>query len=254
MKIAIVDDERHCIESLELDFESLSTPVEIIFSSPNPKIALAEIPKLPIDILFLDVEMPFLNGFELLDQIDPISFDVVFVTAHSEYALEAFKNKAFQFLLKPVDLDDLEEILSDWTEKNASTQYLINGVVAKQLVKLIKNEGLIKNKIAVPVSDGFEFLETDQIEYCESDSNYTRIFLSNGTHVLISKTLKEVERTLTSFLFLRIHQRYLINPNYLRRFRKTDGGFVEMKGGALLPVGKTKRGLLTEFFEIVSRG
>ncbi|PRY84735.1 LytR/AlgR family response regulator transcription factor [Mongoliibacter ruber] len=253
MNIAIVDDEKHCIESLEMDLETLELGHHIIFKTSKPMEALLELPKLKVDILFLDVEMPLLNGFELLDQLDKIDFDVIFTTAYSEYALQAFKNKAFNFLLKPVDIDELKDVLEDWKKEQQKRSYLLDETAVKDLLSKIKNEGFVKSKIAIPTVNGFEFLKTEDILYCQSENNYTKIFLQTGESKLISKTLKDVEKTLCNYLFLRIHQSYLINPKYLKQYNKTDGGYVIMDNGNSLPVSKQKRHLLIEFYDIISR-
>jgi two-component system LytT family response regulator len=253
MNIAIVDDEKHCIESLELDLQALEIDHNLIYKTNKSVEALEELPKLKIDILFLDVEMPHLNGFELLDQLETLDFDVIFTTAYSEYALQAFKNKAYNFLLKPVDSEELEEILLDWERKQKKESLLLNELAIKDLLSKIKNEGLVKSKIAIPTVQGFEFLKTEDILYCQSENNYTKIFLQTGEKKLISKTLKDVEKTLSNYLFLRIHQSYLINPKYLKQYNKTDGGYVVMDDGHSIPVSKQKRHLLTEFYDIISR-
>ncbi|EOZ98129.1 response regulator [Indibacter alkaliphilus LW1] len=253
MNIAIVDDEKHCIESLELDLQALEIDHNLVYKTNKSVEALEELPKLKIDILFLDVEMPHLNGFELLDQLETLDFDVIFTTAYSEYALQAFKNKAYNFLLKPVDSEELEEILLDWERKQKKESLLLNELAIKDLLSKIKNEGLVKSKIAIPTVQGFEFLKTEDILYCQSENNYTKIFLQTGEKKLISKTLKDVEKTLSNYLFLRIHQSYLINPKYLKQYNKTDGGYVVMDDGHSIPVSKQKRHLLTEFYDIISR-
>lgn len=253
MNIAIVDDEKHCIESLEMDLETLELGHLITFKTSKPLEALQELPKLKVDLLFLDVEMPTLNGFELLDQLGNFDFDVIFTTAYSEYALQAFKNKAFNFLLKPIDIDELEEVLADWQKSKQKRSYLLDEKAVKELLAKIKNEGFVKSKIAIPTVNGFEFLKIENILYCQSENNYTKIFLQNGETKMISKTLKEVEKTLGNYMFLRIHQSYLINPQYLKQYHKTDGGYVVMEDKNSLPVSKQKRHLLIEFYDIISR-
>jgi two-component system LytT family response regulator len=253
MNIAIIDDEKHCVESLTLDLESLPIQTNIVLKSTTPVNCLHELDALDIDLLFLDVEMPVLNGFELLEQLPKINFDVVFTTAHSEYAVKAFRNKAYNFLLKPVDIDDLEQVLGDWQQKKEAQTRLLQAADIHDLLCKIKAEGLLKSKIAIPVADGFEFLEVAHIVYCQSENNYTRIFLANQSQKLISKTLKEVEQTLSQYLFMRIHQSYLINPNYLKKYHKNDGGYVVMDSDKQLPVSKTKKELLVKFFEVISK-
>ncbi len=253
MNIAIIDDEKHCVESLALDLQSLAIKTDIVLKSTAPVKCLQELVKLKIDLLFLDVEMPVLNGFELLEQLSQINFDVVFTTAHSEYAVKAFRNKAYNFLLKPVDIDDLEQVLRDWQTKKEAQDKLLNADAVHELLIKIKAEGLLKNKIAIPVAEGFEFLEVADIIYCQSENNYTRFILANNSQKLISKTLKEVEQTLNNYLFLRIHQSYLINPNYLKKYHKNDGGFVVMEPDKELPVSKNKKEMLVKLFEVISK-
>lgn len=253
MNIAIVDDEKHCIESLEIDLKSLEIDHQIIFKTLQAKEALQQLPNLKLDLLFLDVEMPHLNGFELLDQLGKFEFDVIFTTAYSEYALQAFKNKAFNFLLKPVDIDELQMVLNDWQKDRQEKQYLMDELAVRELLIKVKNDGFIKSKIAIPTVQGFEFVKTEDILYCQSENNYTNIFLLNGEKKLISKTLKDVEKTLVSHMFLRIHQRFLINPRHLKQYNKNDGGYVIMDDGNSIPVSKQKRHLLTDFYDIISR-
>ncbi len=253
MNIAIIDDEKHCVESLALDLQSLPIQTNLVLKSTTPANCLQELSQLKIDLLFLDVEMPLLNGFELLAQLPHIHFDVVFTTAHSAYAVQAFRNKAYNFLLKPVDIDDLEQVLRDWEQKKEAQDKLLDAGAVRDLLVKIKAEGLLNIKIAIPVAEGFEFLEVADIVYCQSENNYTRIVLANQSQKLISKTLKEVEQTLSNYLFMRIHQSYLINPNYLKKYLKNDGGYVVMEPDKHLPVSKSKKELLVKLFEVISR-
>lgn len=253
MRIAIIDDEKHCVESLALDLQSLTSDLEIVLKSTRPQDCLERLQNEQIDLLFLDVEMPGINGFELLELLPHIHFDVVFTTAHSEYAVRAFRNKAYNFLLKPVDIDDLEALLGDWQSQRQTQKMLLSETAVRELIQKIKTEGLLKNKIAIPVADGFEFIEVAQIAYCQSENNYTRIILADGGQKLISKTLKEVEQTLGNYLFLRIHQSHLINPNYLKKYHRNDGGYVIMEDDKRLPVSKSRKDLLTQLFEVISK-
>ncbi|WPR75423.1 LytTR family DNA-binding domain-containing protein [Algoriphagus sp. NG3] len=253
MNIAIVDDEKHCIESLEIDLSSMEFNHQVIFKTSKPIEALQQLPNLKLDILFLDVEMPQLNGFELLDQLGEFEFDVIFTTAYSEYAIQAFKNKAYNFLLKPIDIDELDEVLGDWQKERQEKPYLMDELAVRELLVKVKNDGFVKSKIAIPTVNGFEFIKTEDILYCQSENNYTNIFLQNGEKKLISKTLKDVEKKLTSHMFLRIHQSFLINPKYLKQYNRNDGGYVIMDGDNSLPVSKQKRHLLTDFYDIISR-
>ncbi len=253
MKVAIIDDEIHCIESLALDLSSIDSDIKVVYKCNQPMEALEKLSKLDIDILFLDVEMPGINGFELLEQLQSFSFDIVFTTAYSQYAVQAFKLKAFNYLLKPVDVLELKEVLQQWKIRKENMEHAASEEVVRQLLDQMKKEGMLKSKIAVPIADGYEFLETSQILFCQSENNYTNIYLVNGTKLLISKTLKEVEKTLEKYLFIRIHQSYLINPNYMKKYHRKDGGYVMMDNNHRIPVSHHKKELLTGLFEAVSR-
>src|SRR5690554_768297 len=253
MKVAIIDDEIHCIESLALDLNSIDEGIKVVYKCNRPQEALEKLPKQDVDILFLDVEMPGINGFELLEQLERFSFDIVFTTAYSQYAVQAFKLKAFNYLLKPVDVLELKEVLQQWKIRKENLDTAASEDVVRQLLEQMKKEGMLKSKIAVPIADGYEFLETNQILFCQSENNYTNIFLANGMKLLISKTLKEVEKTLEKYLFMRIHQSFLINPNYMKNYHRKDGGYVMMDNGHRIPVSHHKKELLTGLFEAVSR-
>src|SRR5690606_35091968 len=253
MKVAIIDDEIHCIESLALDLNSIDTAIKVVYKCNQPMEALEKLPKMDIDILLSDVEMPGMNGFELLEQLQSLSFDIVFTTAYSQYAVQAFKLKAFNYLLKPVDELELKGRLQQWKSGKENMDNAASEEVVRQLLDQMKKEGMLKSIIGVPNAERYEFLETDQILLRQSLNNYTNIYLTNGSKLLISKTLKEVEKTLDKYLFIRIHQSYLINPNYMKKYHRKDGGYVMMDNDHRIPVSHHKKDLLTGLFEAVSR-
>lgn len=250
VKVAIVDDEQYSVESLYLHIKKLFPNFEVVLKSTRPVEALEQIKVLKPDLLFLDIEMPRMNGFELLDQLEDFDFDVVFITAYSQYALQAFKAKAINYLLKPIDESELEEVIKVWCEKKANKN---NNQEITKLLENLKKEGILTNKIAVPITDGVEFIEVTKIIYCKSQNNYTFIYLEGGKEVLISKTLKEVEKVLEVFLFVRIHQSYLINPNFMQKYLKNDGGYVVMSNGQHIPISNSRKGLITEIFDTIRK-
>jgi two-component system, LytTR family, response regulator len=228
--------------------------VEIVFKTTKPEVAVESLREKQIDLLFLDVEMPSLNGFELLEQLQPLSFEVIFTTAYSQYAMQAFRYKAFNYLLKPIDVNELEEIIEDWAEKFGKDVRKKQVSEIDNLLKQLKKDGLLRSKVAVPVMDGYEFVGVKEILFCQSENNYTYFHLLNKKKLLISKTLKEVEKTLQNFGFLRIHQSYLINPAFLKSYHRKDGGFVLMQNEEKLPVSQQKKEVLTNFFDAISKG
>lgn len=251
MRIAIIDDELHCINSLELHLNKLYPISEIVFKSTNPREAIDSLLEIPIDLLFLDIEMPGINGFELLEQFNELPFNVIFVTAYSQYAIRAFKAQAINYLLKPVDEDELKEAVDSWQEKRRQKE---NSPDIDRLLQHLKKEGHLVSKIAIPVSEGLEFLDVKDILYCQSKNNYTYIHMVNGDEILISKTLKTVEQTLERFFFLRTHQSYLINPNFMKRYIRSDGGYLIMSDDKRIPVSNSKKDMIVGVLETMKAG
>ena len=250
MNIAIVDDELHCVESLLLDITNLYPESKIVYKGTRPAQAIEALKRIQVDLLFLDVEMPEINGFELLNQFDPPPFDVIFTTAYSQYAIHAFKVKAINYLLKPIDENELTEAMNEWIEKRHSKEYSDEIEI---LLSELKREGILTNKIAVPVADGLEFLEVSKIMYCQSQSNYVFFHTENGRQILISKTLKEVEKILQKYFFLRASQSFLVNPNHMQKYSRSDGGYLLMVNGVQIPVSNSKKDLISGIFKAVEK-
>ncbi len=250
MNIAIIDDELHSVESLLLDINTLFPHFNVVYKGTKPKAALDILKKIKVDLVFLDVEMPEMNGFEFLDQFDELPFDVIFTTAYSQYAIQAFKVQAINYILKPVDEEELKQAISTWMDKKAQNDASDE---MGSLLDALKKEGVLTNKIAIPVAEGLEFLEVKKIMYCQSQSNYSLICLADGRQILISKTLKEVEKALQSFFFIRPSQSFLVNPNYLQKYIRRDGGYLLMDNGLQIPVSHTKKELIGNIFKTVER-
>ncbi|PKD20850.1 LytR family transcriptional regulator [Salegentibacter salinarum] len=252
MKVAILDDEVHCVEGLVLHLRKNFPDAEIIYKGTRPEAALEVLPNAKIDLLFLDVEMPGMNGFELLDQLQETKFDVIFTTAYSQYAAQAFKAKAVNYLLKPIDEIEFREAILDWQEERKKKNNFSSEKIS-DLLTYMRREGILKNKIALPVADGYEFIETNEILYAQSQNNYTQLFLSDKRNLVLSKTLKEFEKLLDKYFFIRIHKSYLINPNYMKKYYKNDGGYLVMQDGKTIPVSKTKKDLITSLFDAITK-
>lgn len=247
MNIAILDDELHAVESLVLHLGSLFPEMPVVYKSTKPLEAVEALKRLEIDILFLDVEMPAMNGFDLLEQLEALPFHVIFTTAYSQYAIKAFKAQAVDYLLKPIDEEELREAVNQCMKRENSQQR--NETEISQLLDHLKKEGMLKNKIAIPTADGLEFLDVSTIVYCQSQSNYTNIFTEEGRSLLISRTLKDVEKSLEQFSFVRVHQSYLINPNYMEKYSRNDGGFIIMSNKQRIPISNAKRNMIVDIFE-----
>lgn len=252
MNVAIIDDEVHCIESLVLYLNDLFPEVNIVYKTNKVQEAAEKIKDLSLDLVFLDIEMPGMTGFQFLERFPEREFDVIFVTAYSEYALQAFKAKAINYLLKPINEDELKEVVKSW--KNSRKKDTIEQTEKiDQLIEDFKKKGLLESKISIPISDGYEFIEINDIIYCKSDSNYTSFYLINGGKIMVSKTMKEAEQVLEKFMFIRVHQSYIINPNCMQRFTRADGGYVIMKDGMEIPISKAKKNLIINLFDMVKK-
>lgn len=252
MRVAIVDDEVHCVEGLVLHVKSKFPEAEIVFKGTKPEDALVSIPNVKPDLLFLDVEMPGMNGFELVDQLSAENFDVIFTTAYSQYAAQAFKANAVNYLLKPIDETEFETAVLQW-KKEREMKKTLSSENMNELLNHMKREGILKNKIAVPVTEGYEFIETNEILYCQSQNNYTLLFTVDNRKLVLSKTLKEFEKLLDKYFFIRIHKSYLINPNYMKKYYRNDGGYLVMQDGKSIPVSKSKKDLITNLFDAITK-
>lgn len=252
MRVAIIDDEVHCVEGLVLHLKNKFPETKIVFKSTKPEEGLHNLPRIKPDLLFLDVEMPGMNGFELLAQLPDENFAVIFTTAYSQYAAQAFKAKAVDYLLKPIDETEFTEAVLHWQEER-NMKLNLSSERVEELLTHLKREGILKNKIALPVADGYEFIETNEILYCQSQNNYTVLYMVNKRKIVLSKTLKEFEKLLEKYFFIRVHKSYLINPNYMKKYYRNDGGYLVMQDEKTIPVSKNKKELITSLFDAISK-
>lgn len=231
-KIIIVDDSSTSRITLEKYISKIFSEkfivVAICEDSESAKIAIkANKP----DLVFLDVEMPNKNGFELLKEIKSVNFEVIFTTSHPNYAIKAIKADALDYLIKPINLNDLDVAIRRFENKKITKEK----VKTKNIKAEVSND-LIK-KIAFSTDTGYEFIKVNSILYCEANSNYCRIFCTDGKEILLAKTLKTIqEQLLQSNLFHRIHKSYLVNLNYIVRLNKSGSLEVELQNGVKLPV------------------
>jgi two-component system LytT family response regulator len=242
IKIIIIDDERLARENLRSKILQYSNQFKIIGEAENIEVAKVLIDDEKPDAIFLDISMPHGSGFDLLNQYDKIDFDVIFVTAYNRFAIQAFKYFAIGYILKPIELSELNAILSHLAQKNNLPKESEN---LTELIKYIKNDQNIP-VLAVPVESGFEFIGSDKIMHLEASDGYTTIYMKDGHSILSSKSLSYYVTLLDSQLFIQIHRSFIINLNFLKRYHKI--GFVTMKNGDEIPVSKTKRSQFKNLF------
>ncbi|MEO6813264.1 MAG: LytTR family DNA-binding domain-containing protein [Ginsengibacter sp.] len=237
MKTAIIiDDEMKGRIALSQKLHDYCKDVRLTGEAENGEEGIRLIEKLKPDIVFLDIEMPRMDGFEMLLQLPEKNFDLIFTTAYDQYAIKAIKYAAFDYLLKPVDIEELQTAVS------RSTQPHINNT-EKKLEVLDQNlhGKAILNKIAIPSMDGILFFNLSDIIHLEASNNYTLIYFNNQPKLLTSKTLKDFEELLPQDIFFRAHHSHLINLNYIKRYIKGDGGQIEMQNGTYIDVARRKK-------------
>lgn len=230
----LIDDESKGRNTLYNFLSKYCPNVTIIGEADGVSSGKKAIDKLHPDLIFLDIEMRDGTGFDLLEKYTKFSFSVIFVTAHNEYAVKAFKCSAIDYLLKPI----IPEELITAVNKFEAEKELKN--LSLKLENLIEHKSNIK-RLALPTSKGIELLKIDDIIYCESDGNYT-LFKTNSNEIItVSKTIKEYDTILTDFNFFRIHQSYLVNLDYVSKYNKNDGGFVTLSNNQKLPVSRRNK-------------
>jgi two-component system LytT family response regulator len=235
IKAVIVDDESAGIEVLEYALKRHCPDIDLIQSFTSSTEALAKVPELMPDVLFVDVEMPQLNGFELVEKLSSHSIQVIFTTAYNEFALKAFRVSALDYLLKPIDSDELKAAVEKLKAVSRNDSHSMEA-----LLDYIKGQKQI-SKISISTEKGIHFIDEEEVVYCLSTGPYTVFYLTNGQEVVCSKSLGEYEKMLTDRGFYRIHNSSLINVKHLKRFIRTDGGYVEMSDGKTLSVSRRKK-------------
>ncbi|WP_019670751.1 LytR/AlgR family response regulator transcription factor [Eudoraea adriatica] len=241
LKAVIVEDESSSREILRNYLAKYCKTVDVLGEAASVKEAIKILAQTKPDLVFLDVEMPFGNAFDLLDQLPDRSFETVFVTAYNSYALEALNNHAAYYLMKPINIDELIKAVSYVTEIKEKENILEDRILKS---KMNSAEG----KITLPQQDGFQVLNVSDILYCKADDNYTEIYLENKK-LLVSKTLKYFEEALADYAFARIHKSYLVNVNEVIKYRKGKGGSVIVSNGKELLVSASKKRQLLSYFE-----
>ncbi|MCB9290339.1 MAG: response regulator transcription factor [Lewinellaceae bacterium] len=242
IKAVILDDEAHSIETLQWKLENYCPEVEVVATFDDAQKGLQYLKSNPPDLLFLDIQMPMLNGFDVLEELGPaLSFDVIFSTAYDQFGIQAIKASALDYLLKPVQNKELKEAVEKYIRKRAAAPGFREG----QLQGLMENVGAEHDgkigKVALATRESIEFVDPQEIVLCSSDSNYTMIFLSSGRKKLISRTLKEFEDLLTPFNFYRPHNSYLINLSKVKEYIRSDGGYIVMDNQMKVPVSKSRK-------------
>lgn len=248
MTCILIDDERDCLDLLAILIHKHCPDLEIIGQFQSPKQGIEAIWDHRPDLVFLDVDMPEVNGFGVLDACREVPFQTIFTTAFQEYAVRAFKYSATDYLLKPIERQDLMESVKKAREARSAQQHAEQREI---LLNFMNPKGPSREKIALPTSEGIVFLPVADIDYCQADGNYTRVFtadMPNGA--LFVKSLREIEEMLQGQYFCRSHNSYLVNLKKVKGYIRGDGGELRMSNGKTVPVARPRK---QEILERLSR-
>lgn len=240
----IVDDEPHCCEALATLLQRYCPEVKILDICYSGVAALASIKQHPPQILFLDIEMPHMNGFELLQELETLNFALIFTTSYDQYAIRAIRFSALEYLLKPIDRQELQLSVQKALRQNS----LPFPAQFQLLLEKMKQPNIPITRIAIPTLEGFQLIQVETIISCESDSNYTFLYLKDRRKLTASRNLKEIEELLEDYSFIRVHNSFLVNINEIDKYVKGEGGYLVMSDGSTVNVSRSrKEGLLKKF-------
>jgi len=241
----LIDDEVHCLDTLNLLISDYCRDVQVMDQCNSAKKGLEAIGEHNPDLVFLDIEKPIMNGFELLEEFKEIPFSVIFTTGYDQYAIKAIRFSALDYLMKPIDSKELMTAIRKVEDQKlppSAEQF-------RMLMNKIKNKETGFTKIAVPTSEGFELIAADQIISCEADDNYSYLNVKNKRKITACRTLKEVEEQLESFpSFIRVHHSYIANLNEVTKYVRGEGGYLVMTDGSTINVSRSRKEALMKFF------
>ncbi len=246
----ILDDEPKNVQLLKKMLATHCPQVQVLATESNAAKGLVLIRELQPQLLLLDIEMPHINGFEMLKQLEPVNFEVVFVTAYSHYAIEAFEHHAIGYLTKPINTEKLIAVVQAASERVEQKSF------SKNLFTLIESSAKPApvQKIPLSTTNGLVFVKIADIMYCESSGNYTSFYLNDGKKIMVSRQLGEYEKLLPETEFTRVHDKYIINLSYIKEYLKGSGGDVVLENGKELPVAsRRKEDFLSRFEKWIKR-
>lgn len=245
IKAILIDDELSSLQNLQQKLSAFCPEVTIIATAQKPEAAILLIRQNKPDVIFLDIEMPRMSGFRMLDEIGEYDFNIIFTTAYNHYAIDAIRISAFDYLTKPIAIADLQ----------AAVNRLLSAQVqqTKEKIDILKTSLQDKksqeDKIAITTAEGIEFIPIKNILHIESNSNYSKIYLMDTKPLIVTKLLKDFEDILLPYHFYRIHNSHLINLNYIQKYLKADGGQVLMQDGTVIDIARRKK---DEFLKIIA--
>ncbi len=245
LKAIIIDDEPKARRVLCALIEQNCSNVQILATAEDVPEAVKQINKYKPDLIFLDIEMPGFTGFQLLDFFENVDFQIIFTTAYSEYALQAFQVSAVDYLLKPIEITDLKLAI----EKVEKQQKVVDQNMHLEALKANLNPNGNLKKVALPVADGFVFVEPEDVIYLQADGSYTHILLADGQKLLVTKKIKTFDQILNHPCFFKTHRSYLVNLNRIQQYVRQDGGYIIMSNGDRVSLARDRK---DEFLTTIS--
>lgn len=249
IRVVLVDDEPQSCKALAIKLKAVADDIEIVGTFHNPEKAIAGIRKLKPAAVLLDIEMPGMNGFQLLEKMEEFDFEVIFVTAYDEYTLNALRISALDYLLKPVESDELKNTI-DRLRKKISLQESMQTKEKLELLGDTLKEQHAPKRLALSTSQGIVFLKIVEIIRVEALSNYSTFYLTSKQKIIVSKTLKEFEAVLTMQNFFRVNRSCIVNTDYIVKYKHEDGGVLELQDGSEIGVGPHRK---NELIELLAR-
>lgn len=241
IKAIIVDDEVHCLDTLSILISDYCPDLQIMERCISAKKAILAIQLHKPDLVFLDIEMPVMNGFEFLEQFSEIPFSVIFTTSYNQYAIRAIRFSALDYLLKPIDRKELIAAIHKIQQQKRVPSLEQFHLLREQ----IQQNANSLTKIAMPTAEGFELIPASEVVRCEAENNYTILFLKNKNKIIACRTLKDIEEQLLGFSsFIRVHNSYLVNLNEVTRYIRGEGGYLVMSDGTTVSVSRSRKDLL----------
>lgn len=247
MRALIVDDEPANRENLQQLLKTYADDVQVVAVAAGVDEALAAIKQHAPELVFLDIQLHGQSGFDLLKQLDEINFVTIFVTAYDQYGIQAVKFAALDYVLKPIDIDELKVAVA---KARRAIHASNKNVRLNHLLEYLKDENPINPRIALPMFSETRYVGINDIVHCKADNTYTRFFLADGEQVLVSKTLKEYADMLARYSFLRTHQTHLVNMAFIKSWIREDGGSLLLKDNTKIPISKVNRALVKDMLAV----
>lgn len=239
MRTLIIDDEPDCRNATRLTIQKYCPDIQIIGEATGVADGLSAIRNLNPELMLLDVQMQDGTGFDLIEKLGHFQMKIIFITSFDTFALKAFRCSAVDYILKPIEPEFLIKAIAKARETQTSKLF-------QQQIEILLNKNAPSKRMALPVQDGLIMIETEQIAYCESDSNYTTFIMANGAKYVVSRTMKDFEDVFPDASFMRIHKSYLVNIKFITRYIKGDGGEVVMQNKVTLPVSRLRKEALID--------